>query len=139
MTPALPAWYAQKPVATVADLGTGAKWVPFVFTPDDVAAFRRATGAEPGGATPQGVIPLIGRFAYLGVHRAPPGGVLARLTWRNVSAMPTDGRALVRSEVVDDFEKRGRRRIVIDTDIVHVDRRPIATVSWELVWPEGAE
>lgn len=135
----IPDWYAQKPIAGVADIGTGGRWIDIDLTADDIAAFNRAAGTEkPGRAPPLGLVPMLARFAYLNGHRAPAGGVLARLRWVNHGGFPEAGKIRARSGVIGDFEKRGRRRIEIEVVLAHPDRRPIATVTWEIVWPEGA-
>lgn len=135
----IPEWYAKKPIAGVADIGTHGRWIDIRLTADDIAAFNAAVGTErPGRLPPIGLVPMLARFAYLNGHRAPAGGVLARLRWANHSNFPGDGNLKARSGVIGDFEKRGRRRVEIEVALAHPDDRPIATVIWEIVWPDGA-
>ncbi len=136
----LPHWYSDKPIATVKDLGTHGEWTEQNLTEEDVAGFRSIVGCDAGSKNaPQGIVPTLARSSYLNVHRAPPGGVLARLRWTNFSAFPPSGAIKTRSAVVADYEKRGRRRVEINVELAHPDGRLIATTVWELVWPEGAE
>lgn len=135
----IPEWYAKKPVAAVADIGTHGRWIDIRLTAADIAAFNAAVGSDrPGRLPPIGLVPMLARFAYLNGHRAPAGGVLARLRWTNHSSFPADGMIKARSGVIGDFEKRGRRRVEIEVVLAQANETPIATVVWEIVWPDGA-
>lgn len=139
MSVSLPSWYSDKPVAAVKDIGTNGVWVEQQLTEREVAGFRSIVGAADRGASaPQGLVPTLARFAYLNGHRAPAGGVLARLRWTNHSALPAKGPIKSRSLVSADYLKRERRRVEISVDLAHLDGRLIATTVWELVWPDGA-
>lgn len=139
MTAEVPFWYETKATATVGDLGTGGRWEPFEVSPEDVERFREATGSELSArALPQGFVPVVGRLAYLAGRRMPPGGVLASLRWANHAPFPTDGRGLARAAVVRDYEKRGRRRIEVSVQLTDAGGSPVADLTYELVWPEGA-
>jgi hypothetical protein len=123
------------------DLTVGAVYGPYAYTPDEraLALWAQVYNRElsEGPVVPAGLVPIAVlkalREAFDGI---PPGGVLARQTFR-FGSQPPFGETLSTSvAIADKYERRGRPFVTfVFTSTISAGSQFVAESRQTLIWP----
>lgn len=125
------------------ELEPGMRWGPFehvlqAHVSDQLRGEVGVRGASLSAAPPAMLPVLFLSALRRALHGIPPGGILARQSFRVDRSLPSEGPVLVEVGVSDQYELRGRLYTVFEFDVRLDDGRTAAGGTMAIVAPERA-
>jgi hypothetical protein len=137
MTSISPGWYATRPVARLAELGTNGVVRWRTFSDEDCVNLSHALGMQDTPA-PDALAFVAARSSVLGGHRMPPGAVMAEIEWVAHVEVPADLTIGATCDVSTRTDSRGRTWVTATVATVTTDGHPLADFVFRFLWPQEA-
>ncbi|HUV59874.1 MAG TPA: MaoC family dehydratase N-terminal domain-containing protein [Desulfatiglandales bacterium] len=145
---------SEKPELVYNDLQLGKEFEPFYFSVDSktITRFLKAiqeesnpfyqsiSVAEEWGydrpLAPHSIAAVYARASYLKNYTMPGGGILAKQEFKFLRPIFVGDQIVCRAKVVDRFQKKDRKYVVIEIDTCNQNGEQVSVVRIEAIWPK---
>jgi len=107
---------------------------------DDNSIYRNASAAKQWGygraLAPHSLAAVYARASYLKNYTMPGGGILVKQDFHFFRPIQIGDHLLCKAKVMDRFQRKGRKYVVIETSTYNQNRELVSTVKIEAIWPK---
>jgi 3-hydroxybutyryl-CoA dehydratase len=144
---------SKKPELTYDELKPDREFEPYQMVVDDTAVskflatiedenpiYRNASAAKEWGynraLAPHSLAAVYARASYLKNYTMPGGGILVKQDFHFFRPIQIGDHLVCKAKVVERFEKKGRKYVVIETSTSNQNRELVSRVKIEAIWPK---
>jgi 3-hydroxybutyryl-CoA dehydratase len=145
---------SEKPELVYANLQIGKEFEPLYFSVDaktvdrfleaiqeeSNSIYRNLSVAEEWGynrpLAPHSIAAVYARNSYLKNYSMPGGGILVKQEFEFFYPMFIGDEIICRAKVVDRFQKKDRKYVVIEINTYNQNNEQISIIRIEAIWPK---